>query len=923
MRRYIYIIICVAATVLAASCSEEEMDFYGMSVAQKNLVGRAVNFNVSVADNFVTRATSYTSDDTGVFNQNDRMCVYRNYMGDDGEWEAQEVYRTYYLHHRYVAGSINLGMDWLPEEGRQGYDDIDGDGKYEKFVQADKDSLTWENGKTLRFRAWSRSNYHNTLRGGSKSYYYPDFCIAEWVNASGPTVGIPLVLNHQGCRIVFKVLQGGNQIQRVELCADINPDGTPRPDAWRDYKYMDNADSTLNDNSSSEAGKTDEQARAECESVSAVYKKMCMPAGVNINDRTLRAITTAGWNGLSDNDVRTLEEQDDAIFVNYRTRTPEYIATDVRRPFFSGINGGLYMISIPYDMSNASTHGHLLVLPPCTRFRVYMYDVNNGDENNTTGYEGKYHIFSLGDIMEIDSKGKVLIDENGNPVRAFPDGLKLTPGASYTFKVGYRYKSLYVVVDKNLSWIPSDEESSNGSDEAVERPESTAKDYQWWKTAIKSAITDATENAADYKPVFHINNEKEFLEFINLVNGTAATQTTELYRLVKTYKETIVGGQVVRVPDTYGWSRTNSQYNPVWVEEEEAEKEGFIFYDHYYPANADMAAHSERDYLRGPFPFYDENLRLNFSVVLDKDLDLKDWMIESVGNAVANPFMGNFDGGGHTIKNVYVREECLFGYMNGAAPNGASVTNLRIESTHNTALLREGVNPIYLVGISLLAPSTGNSMAGSLSMGAGVKGTSYVVGCLHVGNAGGPLVGTASDVCMYGCMQAAGGITGGALIGTDVKGTLRPQIKLSDQKKSEKTAALKPSFLNFMCNYYDKTLSPSANAIGSTADDYSLLEYVRGSSTDILCAKNDYLAHNVPMYSLLHLGNYENYYGLAPWHAMNYAIWWYNANRGARHPCAMRYVADPLSYKHRYPTLTQGTLTAAEVDDWNPLEQPN
>ena len=145
----------------------------------------------------------------------------------------------------------------------------------------------------------------------------------------------------------------------------------------------------------------------------------------------------------------------------------------------------------------------------------------------------------------------------------------------------------------------------------------------------------------------------------------------------------------------------------------------------------------------------------------------------------------------------------------------------------------------------------------------------------------------------------------------------------SDQKKSEKTAALKPSFLNFMCNYYDKTLSPSANAIGSTADDYSLLEYVRGSSTDILCAKNDYRAHNVPMYSLLHLGNYENYYGLAPWHAMNYAIWWYNANRGSHHPCTMHYAAESTTYVHRYPNLVEGQLSANDVKDWNPIEQPN
>ena len=185
------------------------------------------------------------------------------------------------------------------------------------------------------------------------------------------------------------------------------------------------------------------------------------------------------------------------------------------------------------------------------------------------------------------------------------------------------------------------------------------------------------------------------------------------------------------------------------------------------------------------------------------------------------------------------------------------------------------------------------------------------------------MVGYAGNVNMMGCMQAAEGLAGGALIGTDANGLMAPQISLNAQKANSKTAALKPTFRNFMCNYYDKTLSPAANAIGSTTDDYSLREYIRGGTTDILRAKNDYLVHNVPMSTLLKQPNYEQYYGLAPWHAMNYAIWWYNDNRGSHHPCTMHYEPESTSYVHRYPSLVSGQLTSNDVKLWNPIEQPN
>ncbi len=910
MKKYLYILI---AFVLVA-CQQDEM-MPMLTPEQQALIGRAVDFTPSMADCFITRATSYTSKDDGSFNQNDRMRIFRNYWNNQtNTWESQEAYRTYYLKYKYGEGNISLGTNWLPVSGAKGYDDIDGDGTYEPFIQKDVDSLTWDNGRTLRFRAWSLSNFHNALNNASKTYFYPDFCIADWVNASGPTQGIPLVLAHQGSRLAFKVLDGsGNTLRRVEICAGLEPGDAGYDEAWQDYKYADNADNTTNDNASGEAGKSDAEAKAEYDLVTSVYQRMCMPAGVDMARGTLKAVDTAAWNALTDAQVRKLEEQDESIFVRYGKKTPAEIKA-VKRPFFCGINGSYYLITIPYDMSNdLSLQGEVLVLPPCTRFRVYIYDVNNGDEQGTGGYEGGYHIFTLSDIK----------DGAGNP--AFPNGLKLEAGASHTFRVGYRYGYLTVVVDKQLSWIEQDESQSAGTDEAVTRPVSTSADYSWWKSAIHKACLDA-ESGSDYAPEFHISNEQEFLEFINLVNGTATTATSGLYRLVKTYKETNVGGQIVKEPKEYGWSTRNSQYSPQWIEEDEAEAMGYIFFDHYYPANADKKAYYDRDYLRGPFSFYDDNLRLNFRVVLDADIDLHDWSLESIGNALANPFMGHFNGNAHTLSNLNMQNEYLFGYINGNAPDGAAITNLKIESTHPTALLDTGINPTYIAGVSLHAPSTTNSIARSLTMAPGVRGVSYVVGCIHVGDAGGALVGTASSVNMFGCMQAARGITGGALVGSeqqDAAGNylLRPQISLASQRSGQ-NLGLKPSFANFMCNYYDTTLSPSAKAVGTTTDDYSLCEYIRGRSTDILRAKNDYIIKDVPLSTLL-AQNYALYYGLAPWKAMNYAIWWYNQYRGMAHPCTMHFEGSADSYKHQYPKLVAGRQTANDVKKWNPVEQPN
>lgn len=904
---------------------------------QQNLIGRAVNFDLSVADAFVTRASTYTDNIDGSFNQNDRMRIYRNYYGTN-DWEADEAYRTYrYLYKADATTGIDLGRDWKPEKGRQGWDDWNGDGEYTAQAQTEKDSLSWENGKTVRFRAWSQSNYHNVLYSynGSgierRTYFYPDFCAADYVVASGPSQSIPMVLKHLGTRFRFQVLQSGNEFAGIRFCASIDWDGSENSDGWKDYMYADNADTNENDGATTEAGKTEVQARAECEEVTAVFKRMCMPAGVNITNGTLMAIQNSWWQNAKNDDISFLEDKAGTNFIKYGSLSPADIASQAKRPFFSIINGYPLMVTIPYDMSSdIETQGELMTLPACTRFRVYMRDINNGDEYITPGYEGKYHIFSLADV----------VDGNGN--HPFEQGLKLEPGVSYTFKVGYRYGGLYVVVNNNLSWVEQDLADGEGKNEEVTPTPSTTP-YKWWQDAIHNAIPKGTE---DFRPEFHISNETQFLEFINLVNGTTGAPTGGLYLLDYTYKD--AQGHTVTEKR---WSTVNSIYKPNWVTEEEMEEQGYIFYDHYHAANADKAAYSERDYLKGPYPFYDDDLRRNFDIKLDVDLDMKDWALESIGyEAVpevknpeteevttpakpAAPFMGNFDGQGHTIKNLYMKYENVFGLVNGNGTEHASITNLKIESLHNTCLVGTGINQIYIVGVSLHAPSSTNSIAHSMSMAPEVSGTSLVVGCIHVGDAGGALVGSASNLNMFGCMQAAQGITGGALIGTDANNpkVFKPQYSISAQKSGTNVNA-KPTFRDFIGNYYDIELSPDANAVGSTADDYSLREYIRGSKTDILRAKNDFLTTQVTMAQLLKQSHYEYYYGLAPWRVMNYAIYWYNRNKvttQVNHPCTVHYENNTVGYAHQYPVLKAkapedaSVYGATTVSGWNPVNQAN
>jgi hypothetical protein len=155
-----------------------------------------------------------------------------------------------------------------------------------------------------------------------------------------------------------------------------------------------------------------------------------------------------------------------------------------------------------------------------------------------------------------------------------------------------------------------------------------------------------------------------------------------------------------------------------------------------------------------------------------------------------------------------------------------------------------------------------------------------------VGKASGALVGTATNLNMTGCMQAADGIapSQGALLGT---GTIN------------KTT--------FKYNYYDIELSPNTTAIGGVEDNYKYDDYIRGSKTHILKAVNDYIVSD-DILSKMSKKFKAEVYGMAPWKAMNLGIAIYNATDAVKgYKCLLEYeVSD--SYNNRYPVLTKKKL---------------
>lgn len=896
IRHYLYI----AVLTLLASCAEE-LNERPLTQEQATLIGKSVNFRTSMADRFSTR-TTWQHD--GSFNEEDMMVIYRQYSNDGGiSFDATtQAYRVYELKTKYATGTnIALETDWKPKPGENGSNQPGA-----TFVQTEADSLTWENGQTVRFRAWSRSNLGGALVNAKKENYYPDYSVAEWVTVSGPTMDIPLTLKHQGCRIGFRT-KGGNELYKVELCT-----------AAADYMWEDNADSSSNDEADKfPNAEPDKEASAKAKAVEDVYNRMCMPAGVDTENALLSTMTKTLYGGAETNfsKLHTLTETDGIVKIN--TKTPTEIESDVQRPMFSyNMRTHVYMVTIPYDMSNATTSGEALVLPPHTRFKIYLRDVNNGDKEKTDGYEANCHIFSLSDIKK-------------DYEALFPNGLELSAGVSYLFDVGYHYDNFTITPADNFSWVEQDAQVAQQEGAMVAQPVAD-QPYKWWKDAIAEACETASAGGA-YAPAFHIENEAQFLEFIKLVNGTAALERK--HNDGTDYELTLIESQDPNDSNKkiYTWYKSSDVSNGEVlpgrepVTEAEAEEHGFIFYQHYHPARGDRPAETKPDYLSGPFSFFDNDLNSRFYVYLDADLDLKDWKLPPIGNedptvrlnatdVTPCPFRGIFEGQNHTLKDIYM--DPAYGSYMFRHCYDVAIRNIRIETVHDFNLLEkaEPANTLsgyggYIVGVSVKAGGSTNPLAKEL------VGSSYVAGCIYQGKATGAMVGKADNLTMFGNVMAAEGVTGGALLGA-----------YADQNKKffAPQTGKKVRWGNFMVNYYDKTLSPNATAVAGIADAYPPQQYIRGMRSNFLMAKNDNLLSIDVEYDKLDSYQKEGYYGLAPWKALNYAIWVYNsANVTVHHDCESHFVNDDTGFAHTYPWLVNGRPTAEQVKNWNVLEQNN
>jgi hypothetical protein len=814
IRNVIYIL---TAVLLSACNADDEM---ALTPEQQSMLGKGVDFNTSMADPFVTRAITNNHD--GSFNDGDQMRIFRQYAKSDDATgttfdASTEIFRTYYLKMDFVAGmSVSLGSDWIPMAGK-----LKSDAPGETASQSISDSLTWENGRIVRFRAWGRSNLAGRLAANTKESYYPDYTVSDWVTVSGPTQSIPLIMRHLACRIGFTT-KSGNELSKAEICLD-----------WEDYKRKDNADTDAND--AVETGKTDDKAKAEAAEVETAIKKMCMPAGVDDKTFLLTAMTTARY------DTTTYFkniEMSEAGIVRMNDLYAEDIAENVQRPMFNSNDGRFYLMTIPVDMSIGNA-GQNLVLPACTRFKVWLRG------------ESDYHIFALSDI------------KNGSDPM-FPNGLTLKAGYSYLFNVGYHYNQFTITPADSFSWEEQDSDSKDVTGEVKSEP---ALDIAWFTDAYKTAAeASLADNKVDFKPVFNITSDSHFVTFAKLVNGTALNGLKKITR-----------GELIKNDNnykTYYWhvdGENDEEGKPKNFTSEEAKQMGYMFYFRFYPSVSTEAAYVEEECFNGPIDFN------GLEVKLDADIDLEDCSLPSIGTDIDNPFRGKFNGNGHTLSNVNMQNGYLFdNVMDGV------ITNLKIESTHNTCLVNNAKESstttgwgCYIAGVSLLCPSGENSIAVDLGI------NSYVVGCIHVGNATGALVGKANNLAMMGCMQAASGIASGngALLG-----------------EGSVTSSL------FMYNYYDVELSPGTNAVGATTDAYGYDKYIRGSKSHILKAVHDYKVSD-ESYEKMNDNMKREVYGIAPWTAMNMGIDKYNGTAiGKKYPCVMSYsISD--GYSNRYPTL--------------------
>lgn len=891
-------LLIILSLLLLASCGKEPgIAVQTMTKDQYALIGRAVNFDTSESEVYQTKADYYSTG--GGFNEGDFLTVYRQYWVDppptaDTPGHFGELsYRVYYRHHEYAPGTnTRVGEPtWKPRVGKKGYnEEFDALHPTEHiFTQAESDSLTWDNGRTVRYRAVGRSNFYNSING-SKASYYPDYTYSEWVTASGPTNDVAFVMKHLASRIMFEP-RAGNRIYKIEISTDA-----------ADYMREDNSDSRDHDTSD----KAEEaEATERAANVAAIYNKMCLPAGVDWETGHLRGMYKSYYDAAAnfyDIDERNATDGIVDIF-EYGTLTGTQIKDNAQRPVFNRIDTRFLFMTVPYDMSNDATKGDILTLPGYTRFRIYLYDINSGDEDatnpNKKDFEKSYHIFTLSDIAEFSEKG-----------------LDFSAGNSYTFSVGYKYDTFSVSLVNGMSWNIGDTVNGTAADDPAATPVTTP--FAWWTDAFASAT-------ATVPPSFTIRSSAELIELETLVSGAAVTASAATGNLKQENRQIKKADGTVDTENSgywwytgdlndtdsvkwYGKAGTTVAEGPFRSSPIPDAFPGFIFYWNG----------TGWDYLKSAFDFYDNSNHRPYKVELGADIDMHDVRMAAIGSPTA-PFRGDFNGMGYLLSNLDIAGGYLFGYI-----SKSSIRNLRISSTNRVGLVNTGVGENHLIGISVEADCTGSSIASSLigTVDAEVF-TSYVVGCIHTGSASAAMVGQADDLIMYGCMEA----------GTGISKTGKSGVLLGEYASTETEEFFNPQKTEyaqwgiFMCNYFDRFHSGEYAVPGRKTLDYHAQEYIRGLRDSELKAKNNYLIRDEVEFDKLSDNQKLGLYGLAPWRAMDYAIWYYNTrmSAGSLYPCDMWYSVNQTGYDNHYPVLSRHDWSQDpfKYEDWNVLNQNN
>ena len=119
--------------------------------------------------------------------------------------------------------------------------------------------------------------------------------------------------------------------------------------------------------------------------------------------------------------------------------------------------------------------------------------------------------------------------------------------------------------------------------------------------------------------------------------------------------------------------------------------------------------------------------------------EAKSWT--PIGSGTSNKFKGNFDGGGHTVKGLYINTttggQGFFGYLDGATVKDVKITDGDIASSDNQGscggIAAEAANNSSVLGCSYAGKieTTSTCYAGGI---VGNTTNAFIAGCNHEGN---------------------------------------------------------------------------------------------------------------------------------------------------------------------------------------------